>query len=109
MTLKDYLHHCLDLAEKATPGPWIKNEYSMIENKQGDSLIEDVYPAQEFDCEFIAASREMVPILVKIALEFSVALEDIKEMQELCGGNSVLLDDVNEAIKRAEELIKEEK
>lgn len=145
MTLRAYLQHCLDLAEKATPGKWQnkKTEFGLGFDDKG--IIRSEVPAKNFeheyvaltqqfnnnnwllDAEFIAASREMVSTLAKIALELLACAEEeyrhayaIKRAEELIPKNQAAIDvlekwrlesdpEEEEKFEQYEELIRGEK
>lgn len=60
--------------------------------------------ASEPNGEFICLAANKSDKLIKIIEVMRKRLENIKEIQEHLGGESVLLDDVNEALQQAEKI-----
>lgn len=66
--LQDKLNSILKLAEDATPGPWVKAlcvyEAMKLQSRDNDRM--------KSDAEFIAASRTLIPALVRALLEMQL-------------------------------------
>lgn len=85
--MKPLLDKAKKLAEAATPGPWVPERYDADNGyihfsvndtrmKQVAFCHEDMHPkTYRADAAFIAASRELVPLLVKIVERQQACLE----------------------------------
>ena len=83
MSKKTYAQTCIELAEKATPGPWKTYCDDGIQDAKNDDVVGYSIPYKQLgmqtvgNTEFIAASRQTVPELAKRLEKACILLREI--------------------------------